>query len=71
MKYILSIALAASLSCMAAAPVFAQKLGVGGTGVDEASTLTTCPKPLGTSALVEEKAKSDPRFDALPPQFAR
>ena len=69
MKYILSIALAASLSCIGAAPVFAQKLGVGGTGVDEASALTTCPKLLGTSALVKEKIKADPRFDPLPPQF--
>ena len=69
MKYSLSIALAASLSCVITSPAMAQKLGVGGTGVDDASTLTTCAKPLGTIALVEEKANSDPRMDAMPPQF--
>jgi hypothetical protein len=69
MKYSLSIALAASLSCVITSPAMAQKLGVGGTGVDETSTLATCPRPLGTIALVEEKARSDPRMDALPPQL--
>ena len=49
--------------------VLAQKLGVGGTGVDEASALPPCARPLGTVALVEEKAKSDPCMDGLPPQF--
>ena len=48
-------------------PCYAQKLGVGGTGVDEASQLPICEKSLGTVALVEEKPKSDPRMDALPP----
>lgn len=47
----------------------AQKLGVGGTGVDEASQFPICGKSLGTIALVEDKPKSDPRLDAMPPQF--
>ena len=61
----LSILVVAAL--VSSASTRAQKLGVGGTGVDEASTITTCPKPLGTIALVEEKAKDDPRLEALPP----
>ena len=68
-KSSLSIVLAASLFSVAAAPALAQKLGVGGAGVDDASALTTFATPLGTIALVEEKAKSDPRMDAMPPQF--
>ena len=59
----------AALAMLAATPAAAQKLGVGGTGVDEASQLPTCDRPIGIVALVEEKAKSDPRMDALPPQF--
>ena len=51
------------------APTHAQKLGVGGTGVDEASQLPICDKPLGTVALVEEKTEQDPCLAALPPQF--
>jgi hypothetical protein len=47
----------------------AQKLGVGGTGVDEELTVPTSARPFGTVALVEEKAKSDPRMDAVPPQI--
>ena len=66
MKALLLI-LATTIALGTSCPVSAQKLGVGGTGVDEASMLTTCPKPLGTIALVEEKAKSDPRLEALPP----
>lgn len=66
MKTFLSI-LATSAALAISVPATAQKLGVGGTGVDEASTLTTCQKPLGTFALVEEKAKSDSRLEALPP----
>ena len=66
MKSFLSIV--ATIAVLATSvPAAAQKLGVGGTGVDERSTLTTCSKPLGTIALVEEKAKSDPRLEALPP----
>ena len=69
MKSSLSIVLAASLFSVAVTPAFAQKLGVGGTGVDDASALTTFATPVGTIALVEEKAKSAPRMDAMPPQF--
>ena len=31
--------------------------------------MPVCVKPLGTVALVEEKAKTDPRLEAMPPQF--
>ena len=64
-----AILVVAVLAMVAATPVAAQKLGVGGTGVDEASALPPCARPLGTVALVEEKAKSDPCMDGLPPQF--
>jgi hypothetical protein len=47
----------------------AQRLGVGGTGVDEASQLPICDKSMGTVALVEEKQKTDARLDALPPHI--
>ena len=65
MKTHLSIVVVAAIAV--SSPAAAQKLGVGGTGVDEASAITTCAKPLGTIALVEEKAKGDPRLEALPP----
>jgi hypothetical protein len=69
MKRGLSILGVAAMAIATPMPAATQKLGVGGTGVDEASTITQCAMPLGTSALVEEKTKSDPRQDALPPQF--
>jgi curli biogenesis system outer membrane secretion channel CsgG len=50
-----------------AMPATAQRLGVGGTGVDEASQLPVCEVSMGTVALVEEKQKTDARLDALPP----
>lgn len=40
------------------APAYAQKLGKGGTGVDETSDVPQCAQPLGTVALVEDKAPS-------------
>lgn len=46
-------------------PAHAQKLGKGGTGVDENSQIPLCSKPLGTVALVEDKAPS--ADDQLPP----
>lgn len=55
------------LALAVAAPARAQRLGAGGTGVDEAATLPACSKPIGTAALVEEKGKSAPRLDAMPP----
>lgn len=68
---IISIRLTASVALLVlgTTSAHAQKLGVGGTGVDEASQLPTCDKPLGTVALVEDKQKSDPRLDAMPPQL--
>ena len=38
-------------------------------GIDEASQPPVCDRPLGTVALVEDKALPDPRLAALPPQF--
>lgn len=52
--YMLAAAIAASL----ASPAMAQKLGQGGTGVDENSQLPQCAQPLGTVALIEDKAPS-------------
>lgn len=69
MKHALSILCVSLAVCGASAPAAAQKLGVGGTGVDDASSVPACAQPLGTIALVEEKAKSDSRMDALPPQI--
>ncbi|MBX8846506.1 hypothetical protein HCH44_16510 [Sphingomonas melonis] len=43
---------ALGLMAVIAAPATAQKLGKGGTGVDEASQVPRCPTPLGTIALV-------------------
>ncbi len=68
MKAFFNVALI-GLAVASAVPAQAHKLGVGGTGVDEASKLPICDKPLGTVALVEEKAKTDSRLDALPPHL--
>ncbi|MFC0205308.1 CsgG/HfaB family protein [Novosphingobium soli] len=59
--YLLATAL---LACLAS-PAMAQKLGKGGTGVDENTELPQCAKPLGTVALIEDKAPS--LDDQLPP----
>ncbi|GFE77952.1 CsgG/HfaB family protein [Novosphingobium sp. TCA1] len=59
--YILAAVFAASLSSSA----FAQKIGKGGTGVDENVDLPQCSKPLGSVALVEDKAPS--AEDQIPP----
>lgn len=48
------------LSAFGSSIAYAQKLGVGGTGVDEASQLPICDKSLGTVALVEEKRSRIP-----------
>ena len=53
---------------LAGAPASAQKLGQGGTGVDENTELPRCAAPLGVVALVEEKAP-DMR-DSLSPGLA-
>lgn len=69
MKCILSILCVALGVVSVAAPATAQKLGAGGTGVDGATSVPTCPRPLGSVALVEDKAPADPQLDALPPQL--
>lgn len=61
--------LLAVVGVLLSARAHAQKLGFGGTEVDEASQLPICDKPLGTIDLVEEKTEQDPCLAALPPQF--
>lgn len=51
-----------------AASAGAQKIGQGGTGIDERTELPRCEQPLGIVALVEEKAE-DPAAQ-LPPGLA-
>lgn len=58
---------AAVAAIAASSSVQAQKLGVGGVGIDKATTLPKCAAPLGTIALVERKA-ADP-YDKLPAGF--
>lgn len=60
MKRILSILCVALGVASVATPATAQKLGAGGTGVDDAASVPTCPRPLGSVALVEDKAPADP-----------
>ncbi|MBP8233378.1 MAG: hypothetical protein KAY22_13820 [Rhizorhabdus sp.] len=60
-------AVTAALAAVTPSIAFAQKLGQGGTGVDETTQLPQCPVPLGVAALVETKA-ADPA-DALSPQL--
>jgi curli biogenesis system outer membrane secretion channel CsgG len=57
--------LAATIAACLASPAMAQKLGKGGAGVDEATELPQCAQPLGTVALIEDKAPSVD--DQLPP----
>jgi len=56
---------AAAIAACVTSPAMAQKLGQGGTGVDENSQLPQCAQPLGTVALIEDKAPSVD--DQLPP----
>ncbi|MCE3519461.1 hypothetical protein LXJ58_32430, partial [Escherichia coli] len=51
------------LLAVLSAPATAQKLGKGGTGVDEASEVPRCTAPLGTVALVEERSAAAPADD--------
>jgi hypothetical protein len=60
--YVLALAAAAILT----SPAVAQKLGKGGTGVDENSELPQCDLPLGTVALVEDRSVAGVE-DELPP----
>ena len=57
---------ALGLLAVLTAPATAQKLGKGGTGVDEASEVPRCAAPLCTVALVEERSAAAPADD-LPP----
>jgi hypothetical protein len=57
---------ALGLMAVIAAPATAQKLGKGGTGVDEASQVPRCPTPLGTIALVEERSAASPQDELSP-----
>lgn len=47
----------------------AQKMGKGGTGVDETSEVPKCVQPFGTMAIVEKRSAASPT-DGLPPQIA-
>lgn len=49
---------------LSSSSVLAQKMGVGGLGIDNATALPKCDVPLGIIALVEKKA-ADP-YDKLP-----
>lgn len=62
MKTILA---AFSLLSLVGSAAMAQKLGRGGTGVDENASLPECAAPLGTVALVEDHIPS--AEDQLPP----
>ena len=57
----------AALAAVTPSTVSAQKLGQGGTGVDETTDLPRCDTPLGVAALVEQKAAS--ATDNLSPQL--
>lgn len=54
---------------LAASGAHAQKLGVGGTMIGNNGVVETCPVPLGTVSLVEEKRSAVPEAN-LPPQLA-
>ena len=61
--------LLAVVGVLLSARAHAQKAWVRRDGVNEASQLLVCHKPLGTIDLVEEKTEQDPCLAALPPQF--
>jgi curli biogenesis system outer membrane secretion channel CsgG len=61
------IAVTAALAAVTPSTVSAQKLGQGGTGVDDTSTLPHCDTPLGVAALVEQKTANP--TDSLSPQL--
>jgi len=60
-------AVTAALAAVTPSTLLAQKLGQGGTGVDETTELPQCPVPLGVAALVEEKTANP--TDSLSPQL--
>lgn len=49
-------------AALIAMPASAQKMGQGGTGVDETTELPRCTAPLGVVALVEEKSAAHLRL---------
>ena len=57
---------AAAAAALLATPSHAQRLGKGGTGVDENSELPQCAQPLGTVALVEDRSVAGVE-EQLPP----
>ena len=57
----------AALAAVTPSMAHAQKLGQGGTGVDETTAVPQCQVPLGVAALVEEKAANP--ADGLSPQL--
>jgi len=57
---------AAAAAAVIGQPILAQRLGKGGTGVDETADLPQCSQPLGTVALVEDRSAASPE-DQLPP----
>lgn len=61
------LAVTAALAAVTPSTAIAQKLGQGGTGVDENTELPRCDTPLGVAALVEQKAAS--ATDNLSPQL--
>ena len=60
------LAVAVALAAVTPSNAIAQKLGKGGTGVDETSELPRCAQPLGTVALVEDRSVAGVE-DQLPP----
>lgn len=62
-------AAALAASFMAPATAWAQKMGKGGTMVNENMELPKCAAPIGTVALVESK-KQDNASGQLPPGMA-
>lgn len=63
------ILIAAAIACAFAGAAHAQKLGKGGTGVDENAELPRCPQPYGTAAIVEKRSAAPSAAD-LPPGLA-
>ncbi len=61
--------LAAAAMALSIGTASAQKMGKGGTGVDETSDVPKCVQPFGTMAIVEKRSAASPA-DGLPPGLA-
>lgn len=61
------IAVTAALAAVTPSILAAQKLGQGGTGVDDTTALPHCDTPLGVAALVEQRTANP--TDSLSPQL--